>query len=98
MKMAQKGRSSLGMETAFRGSVLYCLINATRCDNTGENLLLQKRMKSKDWKFETEFQFTARATPQQNSPVEKKFDTLTGRGVSMMNAANLGREERCKLL
>ena len=29
--------------------------------------------------------------------MEKKFDTLTGRGVSMMNAANLGMKERCKL-
>ena len=60
-------------------------------------MLLQNRMKSKDWKFNTKIQFTSRATPQQNSPVEKKFDTLTGRGVSMMNAANLGRKERCKL-
>ena len=55
-------------------------------------------MKSKDWKFDTKFKFTARATPQQNSPVEKKFDTLTGRGDSMMNAANLSVHERCKLL
>ena len=28
-------------------------------------------MRSKDWKFNAEFQFTARATPQENSKVEK---------------------------
>ena len=55
-------------------------IKVIRCDNGGENLLLQKRMKSKDWKFDTKFQFTARATPQQNSPVEKKFDIITEGG------------------
>ena len=31
------------------------------------------------------------------SPVEKKFDTITGRGDSMINAANLSLHERCKL-
>ena len=29
--------------------------------------------------------------------MEKKFDTITGRGDSMMNAANLSLHERCKL-
>ena len=54
-------------------------------------------MKSADWKLNTEVQYIARATPQQNSQVEKKFDTLTSRGGSMMNAANLKRKERCNL-
>ena len=54
-------------------------------------------MKSADWKLNTEVQYTTRATPRQNSQVDKKFDTLTSRGVSMMNAANLKRKERCKL-
>ena len=54
-------------------------------------------MKSKDQIFDTKFQFTAKTTPQRNIPVEKKLDTLTGRGISMMNAANRSSTERCKL-
>ena len=36
-------------------------------------------------------------TPQQNSPVEKKFDTIAGRSNSMMDAENLSLHDRCKL-
>ena len=72
-------------------------VKVLRCDNGGENYILRKRLRSSDWKMNVQFQFTARATPQQNSPVEKKFDTLAGRGDSMMNAANLSLHERCKL-
>ena len=81
----------------FNQPVNGLAVKAVRCDNGGENILLQKRMKSADWKFGTKFQFTARATPQQNSKAEKAFDTITGRGISMMNAANLGQKERCQL-
>ena len=64
-------------------------VKCRRYDNGGGNLKFQKRIKSKDWKLNTKFQFTERETPQQNSKVEKKFDTITSRGDSMMSAANL---------
>jgi hypothetical protein len=35
-------------------------------DNAGENVLLEKRCKSKDWQFDITFEFTSRATPQYN--------------------------------
>lgn len=72
-------------------------VRTIRCDNAGENVKLQKRIKSKDCNFNTKFQYTGRATPQQNGKVEKKIATITERGDSMMNAANLKLEERCKL-
>ena len=39
-------------------------------------------------------EYTARVTPQQNSIVEKKFDTLYCRGKAMMNAANVPLHKR----
>ena len=48
-------------------------VKTMRCDNGGENILLHQRMKSADWKLNTEVQYTARVTPQQNSQVEKKL-------------------------
>ena len=66
-----------------------------RCDNAGENLQLQQRLNSHDWKYGTiEFEYTAKATPQQNSVVEKKFDTLYCRGRAMMIAANVSLKMR----
>ena len=46
-------------------------VRRIRCDNAGENLTLQKRLKSADWKMgNIKFEFTSRNTPQQNSRVE----------------------------
>jgi hypothetical protein len=39
------------------------IINVIRLDNAGENMLLEKRCKSRDWQFGINFEFTARATP-----------------------------------
>ena len=50
------------------------------------------RLEIKNW-----VSITARATSQQNSPVEKKFDTTAGGNNSMMNAVNLSLHDRCKL-
>ena len=44
-----------------------------------------------------QFEFTSRATPQQNSLVEKAFDTISGRSRSQMNATNLSEILRYKL-
>lgn len=62
------------------------------CDNAGENIKLQNRLKSKIWKLNVHFEFTSRSTPQQNSLAEKAFDTIAARSRSQMNAANLTEE------
>ena len=70
-------------------------IKIIRCDNAGENYALEKRMKSSDWKLgDVQFEYTARATPQQNSPVEKKFDTIYGKARAMMFNANVTLDKR----
>eukprot|EP00957_Ditylum_brightwellii_P064709 4911182-Ditylum_brightwellii.AAC.1 len=51
-------------------------VEFVRCDNAGENKTLEKRSKSKDWKMNLQFEFTARATPQQNHLAELAFSTL----------------------
>ena len=68
-----------------------------RQDNAGENKLLQMRMRGADWQFKTEFEYTARDTPQQNSLVEVGFSTIASRGRAMMNQANIPRVLRYAL-
>ncbi len=58
-------------------------------DNAGENQALERRMKSSDWKLDVEIEYTARATPQQNSLVELKFATIARRSRAVMNDANI---------
>lgn len=45
-------------------------IDTLRMDHAGENKLLQKRCQSADWQLPIEVEYTAKATPQENSPVE----------------------------
>ena len=70
-------------------------VRIIRCDNAGENLKLEQRLKSNDWKMgEIKFEYTARATPQQNAKVEKGFETLVNRGRAMLVAANIPENRR----
>jgi len=71
------------------------LVDYVRMDNAGENTLLQKRSESKDWKLGIKFEYTARATPQQNALAEVSLATLANRGRAIMSAANLPEEIRC---
>ena len=64
-------------------------VKIIRCDNAGENMKLEKECNSNEQSLNIKFEFTARNTPQQNAPVEKGFDTLYGRGRSIMIAANI---------
>ena len=72
-------------------------VGIVRCDNAGENKALKTRSDSADWKLEIDFEFTARSTPQQNSPVEVGFATIGKRGRAMMIAANISYAMRFKL-
>jgi hypothetical protein len=54
-------------------------------------------MKHKDWKRPIIVEWTARDTPQQNSPVEVGFRTLSGRARAMLQEANMPEDMR-KLL
>jgi hypothetical protein len=50
-----------------------------RIDNAGENIKLHKWMQSADWKLPIQVQYTAYNTPQQYSPAETSFTTISGR-------------------
>ena len=63
-----------------------------RCDNAGENKTLQKACDDRG--LTISFEYTARNTPQQNSKVEKGFETLYGRGKAMLNGASVPEKEK----
>jgi hypothetical protein len=50
---------------------------------------LGKRCKSKDWKFDINFEFTARATPPHNHLVELGFDVIRNKGRALLIRANV---------
>ncbi len=52
-------------------------ISIIRCNNSGENTELNKVCNGKDWKLNLLFEYTARATPQQNSIAEVAFYTIS---------------------
>jgi hypothetical protein len=64
-------------------------VDIVRMDNAKENKKLKARMESADWKLPIEVEFTARATPQQNSPVETGFATVANRARAMVAAAKV---------
>ena len=58
-------------------------------DNAGENKILKERLQSSDWKLPINVEFTARDTPQQNSPVEVKQATIFNCASAKLNYANV---------
>jgi hypothetical protein len=60
-----------------------------RMDNAGENRILEKRYKSKDWQFVMEFEYTARAAPQHNHMAEMVFSTLGNKERALMVYKNI---------
>jgi hypothetical protein len=58
-------------------------------DNAGENQLLEKRCKSKDWQSVMEFGYTARAKTQQNHMAELGFSTLGDNGRALILRPNI---------
>ena len=64
-----------------------------RCDNAGENLKFKENADA-DENLELTFEFTAPGTPQQNGKIERKFATLFGRTIGMLNGAKLTKTKR----
>ena len=70
-------------------------VKRIRCDNAGENKKLEERLRSVDWKLgDIQFEYTASYTPQQNSRIEKGFETILNRGRAMLVAANIPENRR----
>lgn len=69
-------------------------VKTIRCDNVGGNKKLETAYKAKEWQLPVNFEYTARAIPQQNSVVEKTFDTLASCSRSVMAGANIPDEIR----
>ena len=63
-------------------------------DGAGENKALQQMGESAEWKLPITYEYTAKGTPQQNSPAEVSFAVLGGCGRAMMSAANIPDEMR----
>ena len=61
------------------------LFNVIRCDNAGENKVLEKLCI--ECNMGIRFEYTAPQTPQQNGVVERLFPTLSGKVRAMMNHA-----------
>jgi len=66
-----------------------------RCDNAGENVSLKNELEKQGSTIR--FEYTARATPQQNGKAERAFATLYGRIRAMMKGAGLNEDEKMKL-
>ena len=66
-------------EIMHRWGHVGILIKKLRMDNAGENIALEKRLKSESWKKTVKIEFKARDTPQQNSLVEVAFYALANK-------------------
>ena len=64
-------------------------VKFVRCNNRGENKGLENRMKISDWKLPVDFEWTARATPQQKILAEFGFMMIGNRARAMMFAADI---------
>ena len=66
-----------------------------RCDNAGENKVLEKESAKNT--LGIIFEYTAPGTPQQNGEVERAFVTVMGRARAMMNHAGFTMAKRQQL-
>ena len=66
-----------------------------RCDNAGENKVLERESEKNE--LGISFEYTAPGTPQQNGVVERAFVTVMGRARAMMNHARFTmlRDSNC---
>ena len=73
---------------------LHYKSNRFRLDNSGEILRLKTLCEDTD--LGIHFEFTARATPQQNDIVERQFATLWGMVRASLKRAGLNKNKRLK--
>jgi len=69
-----------------------------RCDNAGENKSLNKRCNDVKWKLNIDFEYTARATPQQNSLAEMSFTIILNKAKSMLEDAHVPYLKKYKII
>ena len=70
-------------------------VKIIRCDNAGENKVLEKESDKNE--MEIIFEHTAPGTPQQNGVVERAFVTAMQRVRAMMNHAGFTMAKRQEL-
>lgn len=73
-------------------------VKIVRCDNAGENLLLEQTANGRNWKLGIMFEYTGRDTPQRNALAEVGFATIMARVRAMLSAANLQIEVRYRVV
>ena len=81
-------------EELFKWKQMGKEVQFLRMDNAGENLKLEQRLRSKDWKLYPTIEYTARSTPQHNHKAEVAIATIVKRGRAMMIEANVPEEMR----
>eukprot|EP00957_Ditylum_brightwellii_P187911 14307475-Ditylum_brightwellii.AAC.1 len=72
-------------------------VKFVRCNNAGESKTLEKRPQSKDWRMNLEFEYTARATLQQNYLAELAFAIMGNKGRTLMHQANVPEAMKFKV-
>ena len=64
-------------------------VKVLRCDNAGENRKLEDATRAKKYQLGITFEYAIRATPEQNSRVEKSIDTAYNRTKACIVFAHL---------
>ena len=73
------------------------VIDIIRCDNAGENKVLQARCDSATCKLGIDFEFTSRDTPQQNALAEIAITNANNGGRALMHHAHIPKKFKHKL-
>jgi hypothetical protein len=72
-------------------------VDIVQMDNGGENLRLEKRAQSNDWKLGITFEKAAQDTPQQNRLAEIGITVVANKAQAMMAHANVPHKIKYKL-
>ena len=68
-----------------------------RCDNSGENLILEQAANGKNWEMEISFDYTGTGTPQMNQLAELVSIVIGSRGRALMNHTNATNKIRYRM-